>query len=313
MPKDLETIEAEKLWEHYKTYEQFQCRWSQSLGELEATHQEVWNTENYLSRYAPTVFFGLYDLRDYIALWRHKGKAWVLWAGSDILNLKAGFVFNDGKLKLLSKIFRGNWWVLRILKKAEHWTENDTEKEALESLGIKVSGVCPSFLGDVNKFEVNYKWANPMNVYVSAGEGREREYGWTTVLNIAYALPDVNFYLYGSESWKKWYEENPAKQHKNIIMRGRVPKEVMNEEIKNFQVGLRLNEFDGFSEIMAKSVLWGQYQIGKVKHPHIPSYKNDMDLILKLNMLRHKKEPNLEVREWYRKNLNNFPWNERII
>lgn len=276
-----------------------QTRWSQSLGELEATHQEVWGTGEYRSTKEPTVFFGLYDLRDYLALWRHKGKAWVLWAGSDILNLKNGFVFNDGKLKLLSRLFRGNGWVFPILKKAEHWVENEKEKEVLESLGIRVSGVCPSFLGNTG-FEVSWKPAKPMNVYVSATGGRVEEYGFPIVERIAKDVPFAVFHLYGSD-WNT--------KEENVIVHGRVPKEQMNKEISSMQVGLRLNNFDGFSEVLAKAVLRGQYAIGKVKHPHIPSFESDLDLILELDKIYHKEEPNLEARRWYLENLNSYPWN----
>ena len=48
----------------------FCCRWSQSLGDLECGHSatKIWRTKDYdlvLDRYKPTVFWGLYDLRDY--------------------------------------------------------------------------------------------------------------------------------------------------------------------------------------------------------------------------------------------------------
>ena len=60
------------------------CRWAPSLGELEDTAENVWGTKPYIwteHRKKSCVFFGLYDLRDYLALWMHEGKAWVLWAG----------------------------------------------------------------------------------------------------------------------------------------------------------------------------------------------------------------------------------------
>lgn len=281
-----------------------QVRWAPSLGALESTHEIAWGTEDYKDRNKPTCFFGLYDLRDYIALWRHKGKAFVLWAGSDILNLKSGFLFNDGKLKSLSKLLRGNWWVYPILKKAEHWVENLTEERVLESLGIKVSGVCQSFLGNINKFKIQYKYKKIANVYLSANEGRQEEYGFGTIERIAKELPFIKFHLYGA-SWKT--------KNKNVIVHGWISKEQMNKEIEGYQIGLRLNNFDGFSEILAKAVLMGQYAISKVKHPLIPSFENDMELILILNNLRKNKEPNYKAHDWYIYNLNRFPWNERLI
>lgn len=280
------------------------CRWAPSLGELESTAEKVWGTKKYnwiRDINKPVVFFGLYDFRDYLAIFIHRGKRFILWAGSDILNLKDNFLFNNGKLKWLSKIFvflprfMAKW----INKNCESWVENEKEKKVLESLGIKVYGVCPSFLGDIDSFDVSYAYSKPIKAYISCSGDRREEYGFGIIERIAGDLPWINFYLYGS-SWKT--------KHKNVIVRGRVPKEVMNEEIKKMQIGLRLNEFDGFSEIMAKSALWGHYQIGKVEHPLIPTFTNDMDLITKLNMLKYKHKPNLEVRNWYRKNLNIYPW-----
>ena len=101
-----------------------QCKWAVSLGELEGTHQKAWGTTEYKSRSEPTVFMGMYDLRDYIALWRHKGKAWVLWCGSDIRSLRANFVFNDGKLKWLSYLFANegfkDFLIKHVLKIGEY-------------------------------------------------------------------------------------------------------------------------------------------------------------------------------------------------
>lgn len=278
-----------------------QTHYAQSLGALEGTPQEVWWTSAYTSRYEPTVFFGLYDLRDYYALWRHQAKAWVLWAGSDIRNLQSGFVFNDGKLGTLSRITRG-WFsgaLLEMLKKAEHWTENDLEASALERLGLKVSGVCPSYMGSTD-LRMTYKPSKTPNVYLSASEGRQEEYGFDIVERIASSLPNMRFHMYGASFKTK---------QKNVIVHGRVPKEQMNKETDRFQIGLRLNEFDGFSEILAKAVLRGQYAVGKVRHPRIPSFRNDMDLITTLNTLRKKKEPNKVAMDWYKKSLNKFPWN----
>src|SRR3990167_3174810 len=261
-----------------------QCRWAPSLGALEDTHQVDWGTVEYADRTKPTCFFGLYDLRDYIALWRHKGKAWVLWAGSDIVNLKAGFVFNDGKLKWLSKLLRGNWWVFPILKKAEHWVENEWEKRELESVGVK-SRISPSFLGRVEDYEVSFKPGN--KVYLSASEGRQEEYGWSIVEKFAEEFPDIEFHLYGAD----WFSV-----HDNVICHGRVPKEQMNSEIKEMQGGVRLNKTDGFSEITAKCILWGQYTFVCTG---AKDYEVEIAITRNLVELPKMEKPNTKIREKY--------------
>lgn len=281
------------------------CRVAPSLGALEGTHQEAWGTEEYVwwkHRKESCVFFGLYDLRDYLALWFHRGKKWVLWAGSDVRSLSQGFAFNDGKLKWLSKASRGllTRWIVKVVSGAENWVENAWEGKELAKMGVS-SRECPSYMGQID-LPVRFKPVIPQGfceVYSSASEGRQEEYGWATIESIAEFLPKHRFHLYGAK-WKT--------KHPNVIVHGRVPKKQMNEEIGSYHIGLRLNETDGFSEILAKAVLSGQYAVGRVKHPYIPSYANEYELILVLKKLRKMREPNLQVREWYRLNLNSYPW-----
>ena len=87
----------------------------------------------------------------------------------------------------------------------------------------------------------------------------------------------------------------------NVIVRGRVDKEVMNAEIKHMQGALRLNEHDGFSEIIAKSVLWGQWPVSAIEYPYMLKPEN-------ISRILDKKKPNIEGREYYLNKLNNYPW-----
>ena len=87
----------------------------------------------------------------------------------------------------------------------------------------------------------------------------------------------------------------------NIFVHGRVSKEQMNEEIKEMQGALRLTEFDGASEILVKSILWGQWPVSLL------SYKYMID-IEDLGKLKNKQRPNFVGRSHYRRILNQFPW-----
>ncbi len=279
-----------------------QCRVAPSLGALEDTPENVWKTTKYTDRDKPCVFFGLYDLRDYIALFRHRGKAYILWAGSDIRNLVNGFIFNDGKLGWLSKVAPGFKKVLKkVLKDAEHWVENMVEEEALMKWGLKDINVCPSYLGRIGPF-MYYNAKVIPDVYVSCGKERQVEYGFDVIERIADKV-DVTFHLYGDE-WET--------KHKNVIVHGRVSKEKMNKEIQGMQCGLRLNKFDGFSEITAKSILWGQYPITRIPYRMIDSFNTDDELITLLNNL-NMMTPNMIGRHYYVNTLNKFPWNESTI
>lgn len=301
------------------THKTFYCRVAPSLGALDADHEynnvpghtAVWGTETYdpkIHKDKPTVFFGLYDLRDYIALYRHKGKAWVLWCGSDLQNLVNGFVFNDGKLKYLSKLMMNssivgrtvNRIVIGILKrKAEHWVEDEDEHGKLELMGIE-SKICPSFMGDIGKFPVSYKQAFKPKVYISGHPGREDEYGFDFVEKLAVRVPECEFHLFGAE----WKPTAP-----NIVSHGRVEKQEFNRWIRTMQCGLRLNMSDGFSEITAKSVLMGQYPVTYLRYPMIPDFDTPAQLTSLLKSLRSMKKPNIAARNYYVAALNNYPWN----
>lgn len=275
------------------------CRVAPSLGALEGTPLEAWGTPEYvykLHKNEPTVFFGLYDLRDYLALWRHKGKKWVLWAGSDIRNLRSGFVFNDGKLKWLSKLLRGNWWVMPILVDAEHWVENLWELKQLQLEGI-TSHVTSSFMGNIADYQNIFRPNN--KVYLSCGMGRQVEYGFDVIERIADKVSFIEFHLYG-DTWET--------KHPNVIVHGRVPKEQMNEEIKHMGCGLRLNETDGFSEITAKAILWGQWAVTRIPNYRLPNFRTDEELIQILCHIAAGYSPHKGVREWYIDSINKYPW-----
>lgn len=275
------------------------CRWSPTLGALEDTAEKIWGTPEYEGdRDEPAVFFGLYGFPDFYTLWRHRGKKWILWAGSDIVHFRNGYWLEEGGGIKIDADQLSPW----INKYCENWCENEVERQALEDVGIQAQ-VCPSFLGDIEEFEEEFKRNDRPKVYLSASPGREAEYGWKLIEEIA-PLCNVDFYLYGSPDW-----ESP---HHNVFSRGRVPKEQMNDEVKNMQCGLRLNEFDGFSEITAKSILWGQYPIvwSTFQYPGIESFSNKEELIKLLNELKDKVLPNPK-RAFYRRELNQFPWNTK--
>lgn len=278
----------------------FKCRWSPTLGALEETALKVWGTPDYnplTDGEFPTVFFGLYGLPDWYALWRHKGPKYVLWAGSDVTHFKNGYWLEDGGGISIKDTFPFAEW---INKYCDNWCENEVERKTLELCGIKAR-VCPSFLGDVSQYQVEFVPAERPKVYLSANPGREEEYGWGVIEKIADKC-EADFYLYGSSQW--------LTKHPNVKIKGRVPKEQMNEEIKKMQCGLRLNEgMDGFSEITAKSLLWGQYPLvwAKYGYPQIDSFKTQEELIEKINSLKVYKGPN-PARELYLKILNLYPW-----
>jgi hypothetical protein len=271
----------------------WQCKWSPTIGRLEATHQEVWGTDEYIDDKRPTVFFGLYGLPDFYALWRHKGKRAILWAGSDIRHFRNGYWLDEkGEMKL-APAEMAKW----INKNCESWCENKIERDALRELGIEAK-ICPSFLGDVEKFKNCYKHSDNPKVYTSVSGDNFEMYGWDKIVKLAKEYQQIEFHLYG-QTLQYIYGGCP-----NIIEHYRIPKEQMNAEIKEMQGALRLTEFDGFSEILAKSLLWGQWPISLIPYPYTLPPERLGDLI-------NQQNSNFEGRKYYLKTLNNFPWNRK--
>ena len=277
-----------------------QARIAPSLGELEGTHQEVWGTDNYTNVLEHVVFMGLYGLNDFNTLWRHQGKRYIFWCGSDITHFQNGYHLEEGGGIRVDPTPLAQW----INKYCESWVENKVEQRALAELGIE-SKICPSFMGNVEDYEIEYQHNPRPQVYLSVSGDNFKLYGWDILEKIA-GKCEVDFHLYGNT--KEWISK-----HSNVFVHGRVPKEQMNEEVNTMQCGLRLCvDMDGFSEITAKSVLWGQYPIvaESFGYPKLTSFRDLNNLVFQLNRLKDKTEPN-PARDYYIKKLNSFPWNQK--
>lgn len=273
----------------------WQCRYAPSLGGLEDTPDNIWKTKPYLDEFQDTVFFGLYGLPDFYTLWRHKGRKAILWAGSDIRHFIAGYWLSDtGSIKIDPEPL-AKW----IQENCESYVENGVEAEALRVLGIE-SKIVPSFLGKVDEYPISFTRNDIPQVYASVSGNDFGLYGWEQIELIADKC-DADFHLYGNTV--PWVSKHP-----NVFVHGRVPKEQMNKEIQTMQCGLRVLEFDGFSEVLAKSVLWGQYPISHIGYPYIDSYTTNSELIALINNLKTKREPNVKARQYYQQHLNKYPW-----
>lgn len=269
-------------------HERWQCRVAPSLGDgFAGTPNEVWGTVDYENDTGPTVFFGLYGLPDFYALWRHKGRKCIFWAGSDITHFKKGYWLEDGGRIRLDKKPLVEW----INKYCESYVENEVEKRELLICGITAT-VVPSFLGNVDEYEVNFK---PNNKYYTSVSGDNfKLYGWDMIDALADMHPDKQFHLYGNKS--PWHTTMP-----NVFVHGRVTQEEMNNAVQKMHGALRLTKFDGFSEILAKSVLWAQRPVSLyIPYPHIED-----------TFVPHR-TPNLAGREYYKEHLNKFPWNVKL-
>lgn len=267
----------------------WQCRTAPSIGALEDTPDNIWGTKPYLDEFQDTVFFGCYSLNDFFKIRSHKGRRCILWAGSDIQHLLLGYWLDDeGKMRIHPTQISA--WLDTY---CENYVENEVEQVALRSVGIR-SKVVPSFLGKVEDYEVSYPTSEKIKVYTSVSGDNFELYGWDKLPDLAYKNPDIEFHCYGNtkEVFSKW---DP-----NLIFHGRVPKEQMNAEIKEMHGALRLTTFDGFSEIVAKSLLWGQWPVSLIEYPHT----------LRPDNMVFPKDPNYKGRDWLLSVVNRYPWSK---
>ncbi len=243
---------------------------------------------SYFKLFKPTLFFGMYHFGDYKRFILHRGKKYIIWAGSDILNLN-----------------KWNNWIFKLFK-ARHYCENEIEYRKLLHNGI-VATIKPLFLGSVDDFLISYQHLDRPEVWLCMHPGREEEYGLDIIFEIAKSCPEITFNIYGlpyqtipKKYTKVQREQQFSSQGCNIVNHGVIPEQQFNEEIKSYQCGLRLNEFDGFSEVVAKSILLGQYPISRIKYDYIDTFSTLEDLIKLLKQLKYKKKPNIEARNyWY--------------
>lgn len=267
-----------------------QCKIAPSLGGgFEGSPNDVWGTVDYTNDNEPCIFFGMYGLPDFYSLWKHKGKKYILWAGSDIRHLANGYWLEDGG-DIRIESFGVSKWINRY---CESFVENEVEQKMLKDIGIE-SKIVPSFLGDINKFDISFIKTDPVKLYTSVSGDDFDLYGWYDIQEIAEKNPDVEFHLYGNKR-----DFNISAN--NVFVHGRVSKEQMNEETKSMTGALRLTEFDGFSEILCKSILWGQYPVSRIKYP----FMFGVDDIPKLKELSN---PNIDGREYFKSIINKYPW-----
>lgn len=280
------------------TSHRWQCRYSPTLGALEDTPDNIWRTKPYLDEFQDTVFMGIYSLSDFIALWKHKGRKCILWCGSDIQRLLLGYWLDDeGKMRVHPTQI-SSW----IDTYCESYVENEVEQVALRSVGIR-SKVVPSFLGKVEDYEISYPESPNIKVYTSVSGDDYKLYGWDKIPYLAKINPEIEFHLYGNTNLTKGIMglNAPELLLPNVFFHGRVPKEQMNAEIKLMHGALRLTTFDGFSEIIAKSLLWGQWPVSIIEYPHTFKPEN-------MDMMKFIRKPNLKGREWLLANVNKYPW-----
>lgn len=252
--------------------------------------EKTWKLERYKwprDIFKTVCFMGMYHIGDYLHYILHLGKKCIFWCGSDIISLSESKI--PWYLLFTNSLGNPN-------EEREHYVENYVEFERLYRLGI-IAEIRPSFL-DETIVPITYKHSDKPHVFLTSHPAREDEYGAMLVVDLAKRLPEITFHIYGVRG--------PSLP--NIIFHGLVPEKQFNEEIKNYQCGLRTNEFDGNSEVTMRCLLAGGYPITRINYDKIDNYETFEELVALLKELKNKKEPNLEARDYWTKILNNYIW-----
>jgi len=230
------------------------------------------------------LFFGMYSDNDYSIFRNVKTKKSIFWCGSDITQM-----LQDWDRQRILKLFPDT----------QHYTETKREAEELKSV-VKNVEYAPSFLETIMDFPICFKPSKTPHIYLSGHPNREEEYGFDLCKEIAEEHSEFTFHFYGVEG------ENTY----NIKYHGWVSNEQFNEDIKNYQCALRLNEHDGACEMIFKSVLMGQYPISYLPYEKVWQFKTKEELVELLNKLKDQDNPNYEARKYWFPRFNSYPWME---
>lgn len=282
---------------------------SSSVQNFDWKIKKFWKLDTYVWRrdsFSPVLFFGMYHIGDYYHFVRHRGKRYVFWCGSDIDNLYKTTILGRKIRKLVGRKVESRLSLIPLLIfqifKAEHYCENHVEQTLLAAKGI-YARVRPSFLGNPNDFPISFTPESKPHVWFCSHPGSEELYGLTLLEKVAPKVPEVTFHIYGGVD-----AAFPRRELPNVIYHGKVPETQFNEEISTYQAGLRLNQLDGVSEVMLKSLFMGQWPITTIQYDCIDWAKDEKTLIELLKGLKNKKRPNTIARAFWVNNINIFPW-----
>ena len=191
----------------------------------------------------PVCFLGMYHERDCQKFLNHKGKKMIFWCGNDILGLNEILVSRN------------------YLAKYRNICENEIEQKELKKYGIEAE-IHPTFAGNVNDYypDKNDKDRHYDHAWLCARPDREKEYGIDIIKKAAKETPYRIYHIYGL---------NKQAKEANIIYHGKVSEKKLDEEIKKYDEAIRLNEFDGFSEVIAKGILLGHRIVTRIYYPNL--------------------------------------------
>lgn len=173
---------------------------------------------------------------------RYRKKIWMQWQGTDVL--------------LALKRTKEGTINRKYLDYSIHFTDAPWLADELKSIGINAEIIQYKWLPQVDPISNFHQFA----AYSYLAQNREEFYGWEGIKNLAIKLPDVPFYIVGSNG------NNLVDIPKNVIFEGWVDHQRMKKIQREIPIFIRLTDHDGFSLSVLEAFAFGAEVIWNQPH-----------------------------------------------
>lgn len=173
---------------------------------------------------------------------RNRKKIWMQWQGTDVL-----LALKRAKEGTINR---------KYIEHSNHFTDAPWLAEELKSIGIDAEIIQYKWLPQI---EATSKFQQ-LAAFSYLAQNREEFYGWESIKNLAIKLPDVPFYIVGSNG------NNLIDIPKNVIFKGWVDHQEMKKYQREIPIFIRLTEHDGFSLSVLEAFAFGAEVIWTQPH-----------------------------------------------
>ena len=211
-----------------------------------------------------------------------------VWIGTDVMHLESYLKGHQGEQKEFNKHLD--------VKLA---TSTGLAAE-LESLGVKMDGVVetpPRYVFEPMPLPEKF------SVGIYAPVKRETHYYTDLCFEVARAMPDVNFYVYGRN-------REIGQIDKNIFDLGRIN---LKREIPNISAIMRFTIHDGTGLGPVEYMQAGRRAVTNLGLPHAYNCDPDLDqIVANLREIQKEKEPDKEASDYWRERINHAKYREEM-
>jgi tetratricopeptide (TPR) repeat protein len=237
----------------------------------------------------PVWFLGMYFDGDYLQVLAHRGEKIINWRGSDTLRLGN----NADRIRMIKSM------------KALHVCQSPRQQAVLHDLGIP-SIVRPMLNRPVDQVSLSVFPGKETGILVFWRSGLDDFIRADLFFEIASLCPDVTFHIVGQEEPSRFNKP----EMKNLVFHGFVDEERLDRIMDQCKGTIRPWVSDGTPNIQSIMLLKGRYAAHSCRFEKVAQCSTADDYVRWINELKEIREPNVEAREWWMKNLNNFDFLE---